>query len=83
MYLKRDTLANLVDMDAWKYLISIMTGVADKETLSTLSTSAIVKGESEMVEEIFPEATLIDHKGSSRPENKIEQTAKVVQVRQL
>ena len=75
-------------MIAWKYLICIMTGIPDNEAPSTLPTSAIVKVE--MLQEIFQEQKLeeeksaaIDNDGSCRPENELEQTAKVVEVREF
>ena len=64
-----------------------MTGVPDDEALSTLPISAIVKGET--VDEVFQDQTLkeeestaIDNEKSCKPENELEQTAKVVEVRQ-
>ena len=63
-----------------------MTGITDDKALSTLPTSAIIKGE--RVEEIVQEQTLkkeksaaIDNDGSCRPENELEQGPKVVEVR--
>ena len=64
----------------------IMTGVPDDEALSKLAKSEIVK--CEKVDEIFQEQTFteeklatIDNLWRSRPENVLEQTVKVVEVR--